>query len=255
MSTKHIETIISSGIKSMSLSHYPETLPYIFEILDLAEHYAFFDALEDYYIPDCGIGGYSYHGKEHCFAVALNCYEGMHSTELPYEKEEKRALMLAALYHDANHLRIVEDDKRNIAIAIQTLQEANEFARHPVDHKTLENAIKLIRYTTYPHISSSARIRNRSALVIRDADLMTSYEPQDRMVELIVGLYNEINDRRNYNGKAPLTLDTFLDMNNTLLGKIQWNTRWAKNKAFHYNFPQMIKNMRSAFVKRGLLTA
>lgn len=249
MNKHEIEAIIKSNIATMTLSHQKDILPHIFEMLDLKEYYSIFDEIDDSFYMSTAISQddeetVCYHNKVHAQAVALNCYEAIHSTNLPIEKEEQRALLLAALYHDANHLRGETNDCVNVAYAIQTLQDAHKHVKYQVSPKILNKALRLINYTEYPYVVISKHIKDYSALVIRDADLMMSYEPDEVAIDLHVGLFNEFNQKRYFMGEPQMTFDSFLENNTKFLQKIEWNTRWARNKAFMHNHPQRTKDLR-----------
>lgn len=248
MNNHEIETIISTGIATMTLSHKKDILPHIFESLDLKEYYEAFEAVDDVFVPRSMNPDQepiaSYHNKLHMKAVALNCYEAMHSTLTEFSKEDKQALMVAALYHDQKHTRIAGHDSVNIGIALKALDDVHGSVNYKIPTKAYVKAQKLIRHTEYPYVVASNHISDPLSLIIRDADLMMSYEQDDVALELHMGLFNELNQKRQYANQSELSIVDFIEGNTKFLQKVEWNTRWARNKAFKYNFPLQIKELR-----------
>lgn len=260
MNNHEIETVISSGIATMTLSHKKDILPHIFESLDLKEYYDIFDELDDSFYMASPISendeeALSYHNKVHSQAVALNCYEAIYSTNLMMDRDERKALMLAALYHDAQHSQGEAKDFINITYATETLQDAHKHVKYRVSSKILNKAIRLIGYTEYPYTVVSKNIRDKSALIIRDADLMMSYELDEVAIDLHVGLFNEINQGRYFLSEPLMPFESFIEKNTEFLQKIEWNTRWARNKAFMHNFPQRTKYLRMKLSETKLAMA
>lgn len=253
MKKHEFEAAIEEGIKNMNLSHRKELLPYIFESLDLKEYYEAFEAVDDVFVPWSMNPDQepiaSYHNKLHMKAVALNCYEAMHSTLTVFSKEDKQALMVAALYHDQKHTRIAGHDSVNIGMALKALDDAHGSVDYKIPTKAYVKAQKLIQHTEYPYVVTSANIRDPLSLIIRDADLMMSYEQDDVALELHMGLLNELNQKRQYANQSELSIVDFIEGNTKFLQKVEWNTRWARNKAFKYNFPLQIKELRKKLFK------
>jgi RecG-like helicase len=260
MNKHEIEATIKTNIASMTLSHQKDILPHIFEMLDLKEYYDIFDQFDDSFYMSTSLSqddeeALCYHNKVHSQAVALNCYEAIYSTNLLMEKDEQRALVLAALYHDAQHLRGEANDYVNVAYAVQALQDAHKNVKYQVSPKILNKALRLINYTEYPYVVMSKHIKDRSALVIRDADLMMSYEPDEVAIDLHIGLFNEFNQKRYFLGEAQMSFESFIENNTKFLQKIEWNTRWARNKAFMHNHPQRTKDLRKKLSEVKMISA
>ena len=245
MKKHEFEAAIEEGIKNMNLSHRKDLLPYIFESLDLQEYYQRFEELDDGYNRWIATEqAKTYHNKLHMKAVALNCYEAMHSTLTEFSKEDKQALTVAALYHDANHTRIAGHDSVNIGMALKALDDVHGSVNYKIPTKAYVKAQKLIRHTEYPYVVASSHISDPLSLIIRDADLMMSYEQDYVALELHMGLFNELNQKRQYANQSGLSIADFIEGNTKFLQKVEWNTRWARNKAFKYNFPLQIKELR-----------
>lgn len=260
MNKHEIEAIIKTNIASMTLSHQKDILPHIFEMLDLKEYYDIFDQFDDSFYMSTSLSqddeeALCYHNKVHSQAVALNCYEAIYSTNLLMEKDEQRALLLAALYHDAKHPRAWEKDWINITYAMEALQDAHNKVKYQVSPKILNKAIRLINYTEYPYVVVSKHIKDQSALILRDADLMMSYEPDEVCLDLYVGLFNEFNQGKYFLGEVSMAFETFIENNTKFLQKIEWNTRWARNKAFMHNHPQRTKDLRKKLSEVKMISA
>ena len=245
MKKHEIEAAIQDGIKNMNLSHRKDVLSHIFESLDLKEYYEAFEQLDDGYNRWFSGGqAKTYHNKLHMKAVALNCYEAMHNTLTEFSKADQQALMVAALYHDAQHTRVAPTDSINIGMALKALDAVHKTVVHKLPKLAYQKAVKLIRHTEYPYVVTSANIKCPLSLIIRDADLMMAYETDCLAVELYTGLFNELVEKRKHNGESELTKEAFIEDNTKFLQKAQWNTRWARNKALVYNFPRRIVQLK-----------
>lgn len=254
MNNREIETIISTGIATMTLSHKKDILPHIFESLDLKEYYEIFDELDDSFyvasvISEAGEEVLSYHNKVHAQAVALNCYEAMHSTLTEFSKADQQALMVAALYHDTRHTRVAPTDSINIGMALKTLDAVHKTVVRKLPKLAYQKAVKLIRHTEYPYVVTSANIKCPLSPIIRDADLMMAYETDYLAIELYTGLFNELVEKCKLNRESELTKEAFIEGNTKFLQKVQWNTRWARNKAFVHNFPRRIVQLKELLAK------
>lgn len=247
---KHeFEAAVKQYISTMTLSHRKDLLPLIFDRYGLKEYYDAFLQIDDSFFNSDGEEDLCYHNSIHAQAVTLNCYEAMHSTELPISMDDRKSILLAAIFHDAYHSRGVWPDNNNIANAMDALKEVHREVAHKVSAPIFNKAIKLIGYTQYPYVVKSEHIKDYCARVIRDADLMMLYEPEEIAVDLHVGLFNEMKDG-GYEQENPISFNTFIEKNSDFLYKIQWNTRWARNKSFMYNYPQLIRQMKTKLTER-----
>ena len=91
---------------------------------------------------------------------------------------------------------------------------------------------------------TSANIKCPLSPIIRDADLMMAYETDYLAIELYTGLFNELVEKCKLNRESELTKEAFIEGNTKFLQKVQWNTRWARNKAFVHNFPRRIVQLK-----------
>lgn len=253
MKTQQVVKIIDSAIKEMKLSHHKEVLPFIFESLGISEYYEQFQEWDDVFKCDedstvqC-----TYHNKVHAYAVALNCFEATESTITQFSREDMRALMLAALYHDYKHAKIIGDDFINIKAAIVGINEIHKKVKRKVLPETLARALKLIRHTEYPYRVASSVISDPLSHILRDADMMMVYEPTDISVKLLRGLLNEINNTRRNQDKEPMSVVDFVTENIKFLRGIIWCTRWAKTKAYRRNLPSTIHNVSARLLDASI---
>ena len=238
----------------MTLSHHKELLPYIVETHGLKDYYDAFLETDDSFFNTDGEEDLCYHNKIHAAAVALNCYEALHCTDLPTSTEDKKSVLLAAVFHDTGHSRGLWSDENNIAKAIDALKKVHRDVIYKVTDPILNKAVKLIGYTQYPYVTKSDHIRDYCARVIRDADLMMLYEPDEVAVDLHIGLFNEMKDG-GYGHEGLISQSAFIEKNSNFLYNIQWNTRWARNKAFMHNHPQLIRRMKIKLTERLSLLA
>jgi hypothetical protein len=249
MNKHNFEILVKQYSSSMTLSHHKELLPIIFETHGLKDYYDAFTRTYDGLFNSDGKEELCYHNKTHAAAVTLNCYEAVYSTELPISVDDKKSILLAAIFHDTDHSRGAWLDVLNIANAINALKQAHKEATYKVTVPILNKAVKLIGYTQYPYVVASDRIKDYCARVIRDADLMMLYEPSEVAVDLHVGLFNEMKDG-GYGQEGPVSPDTFIEKYSNFVYNIRWNTRWARNKAFMHNYPQLIKQMKVKLTER-----
>lgn len=184
---------------------------------------------------------FTYHNIKHVNQMLLNCYEGAIYEKI--SRQEIKCLLIAAMFHDANHSLGREYDEINIINAIKCLSDINKYNYENGLHSLSETDFKLatdcIRYTKYPYIDKGRIPRNdecKPFRIIRDADLMTVYNYKTSM-DLYQGLFNEL--------KQELNVLRFMELQREFLFNVQWNTQWAKKKAFVRNYPQQIKNLDS----------
>lgn len=107
-----------------------------------------------------------YHGNQHQLAVALLCYRGGYNHQL--DDEERKALLLAALFHDFGYDLHVEDHV-NIETAVSSI-EAIVNEHNPELRSRVQ---ELIRETVVPRTEPSSI----SAAILQDADLLMVTQP------------------------------------------------------------------------------
>jgi len=184
----------------------------------------------------------AYHDTTHSYQVALNCYEGGLYSGI--SNKELRVLMVAGLFHDANHTRGKHGDAVNIDNALRCMDAANRMAP---EHQRLKpeeflEARELIKYTEYPY--KAKKISSTLGRILRDADMMALYTTDaDTLLELFLGLINEtmtiwhftrVGER--FQG-TQASIDEFWQKQRRFISMMEWNTSWGKIKAFKRNWP------------------
>lgn len=114
-----------------------------------------------------------YHGYQHLLTVAINAYAGAVSEGL--SRESKRRIVLAALFHDVDHLtgRATVDDE-NIVRAIDAWRKLCPRGLTLADQDAVAS---LIASTRYPHVEPASI----DEAVLQDADLLQSLEPDGEL--------------------------------------------------------------------------
>ena len=135
-----------------------------------------------------------YHNNEHCFTVAINCFEGAIFHNL--SENDTRNTVIAALFHDFNHSAGIHTDDINVQIAIEGTKDF--LTNIPKDKEYFnENNIKdicnIISVTQYPFIKTPHTLQEK---IIRDSDLMQYLEPDGE--EFLNGLAKELNLNLNW---------------------------------------------------------
>ena len=166
-----------------------------------------------------------YHNSYHSQCMVLNCYEGAYHEKLPLD--DTRALVAAALLHDANHSGGKESDEQNIEHAVEFVQICQRYASAlhiGLSEYELSECIDCVKITKYPYENVPASPAQR---IIRDADLMQPYE-QDQQILLTqyLGLKRELEA----NGKSYSKIE-FAEGMYEFLNSIAWYTIWATDKA------------------------
>jgi hypothetical protein len=108
-----------------------------------------------------------YHNFQHMLFVMVMCYLACKYYGRRLSPRQMRNLLIAAIFHDFNHLDEPENDDLNIARAIRGLR------KHilPEDAPYLDEIEEIIESTQYPH-RKTAEPLSLSCQIIRDADLM-----------------------------------------------------------------------------------
>jgi hypothetical protein len=98
-----------------------------------------------------------------------------------------------------------------------------------------------IRATRFPW--NTANKTSEISKILRDADLMYPYVKDPNIVkQLTTGLFNEMFPDVVYEEATEATKELFKDMKCKFHTTFVWNTRWAKMKAFKYNYPMLSRN-------------
>ena len=155
---------------------------------------------------------YGYHNFRHIFHVTGLCYQACLFYRNKLTRREIRNLLIAAMFHDFDHLGLLGDDDLNIAKAIRGLE------RHILDQDrpNLPDIVLLIKATEYPYKVPSVKLE-LSAQIIRDCDLSQSLSVA-WIQQVVFGLAEEW-------GKKPIEV---LRMQESYLDHLNFETEWAR---------------------------
>lgn len=223
---------------SLTLADHTDVTAELFANRGLAEYYELFCTFHKNGPTNV------YHGNEHAFMTALNCFEGALYSKCT--TSEIKSLLVAGLYHDARHSQGKYSDKYNVELAKSCLMACH--AQVPVHHqlkeKELRAAIQAISNTQYPYL-----VKNVSATecrVLRDADMMATYcADKAKRLGLFMGLLGEINTGRDhrYDESKPLSIPEFCEQQTVFASTMAWNTQWAKMKSSRLNWPLLSRQL------------
>ena len=107
-----------------------------------------------------------YHNFNHIKTVVIYCYEMVLFTY--FENSDRRALLLAALFHDFNHSQGKFDDTYNVSIAIDNMKK---WCLGIESAYTIDLATELMRATEVPHVIPDDKLTELQK-VIQDADCL-----------------------------------------------------------------------------------
>ncbi len=237
MSTKLDLTALNDAVQKFDLANQQQHLVKLFEHYGLVSYLIGFDEVQ----PD--EDGPVYHGIMHSYMTALNCLEGSIHTGLG--NSEKRAMLVAGLYHDVLHSRGQFSDNINISVAVKQLEAIHarvpeHLKLKPEELKIAITAIRQSKYLNGRYVSSKPSVYGA---ILQDADRMGAYCTNDEeLVGMWVGLYNEIDYGRRYNFEPPLSAEQFMEMQSNFHSSVKWNTKWATVKAMKLNWPNKWKN-------------
>lgn len=184
-----------------------------------------------------------YHGIMHAYLTALNCLEGAIHAGLG--ESECRSMIVAGLFHDALHSQGKYNDRHNVIEAVKQLTLVH--SRAPEPNKLTDEEFKLavlaIKKTVFIDGKYYGACNSVYSKIIRDADMMAVYcTDKEELKNMLLGLYAEINEKRIIFFEPALTLEEFRKQQLSFLGKVAWNTNWAKLKAVYMNWPQRCKD-------------
>lgn len=151
-----------------------------------------------------------YHDLNHLMTVLKYCYYGAIYEGIVNEKELKE-LLIAAIFHDANHSGGKKTDDLNIKNAKKIIKEFVESQDIEVGIGAIND---ILDATQYPYVVDELSTRQA---IIRDADLMQVYE-YNWIQQNIGGLSSELN----------MDFIEFLKPQRKFLESIEFNTDWAK---------------------------
>lgn len=230
-----LEQKLDQAIMDSRLADYPEFIEPIFKSLDITPYLnAYNKSVEG--AKDCPN---VYHGKTHSLQVVLNAYEAALNEGWTYD--DKRVVLLAALFHDHGHSHGRYNDSRNVKVAANNFQliHADIKSKHKLSEESALRVSELIIKTQYPYKTYNGFGICGLTKLLRDADIMSLVYTTDRnlRLRLFVGFINEIGIGRFE------TIKDVIEFQNKFLWSIRWSSRTATIKAMSRNWPQMGKKL------------
>jgi hypothetical protein len=155
-----------------------------------------------------------YHNFRHMMHVTWLCYEACSFYSNILSNREMRNLLIAAMFHDFDHLGRLGNDDINIMIAIRGLQ------KHILteDSPYINEIEDLIRATEYPYKKIEGKL-SLCKQIIRDADLSQALNPT-WLQQVVFGLAAEWK-------KLPFEV---LKGQDTFQKNLKFYSDWAKTK-------------------------
>jgi len=238
---------VAQAASQFRLMQHHELVSYIFRSNGVEDYLDYFNA----HNPSSDI---PYHNKYHTYCMALNVYEA--SLYYNLSIEARRALLVAALFHDYDHSGGRKTDDINVAIAANNLVDAHKqlveiYRTQPVsdvgDHfahltpKELIDAIETLLITKYPYDGPPVTMLQK---IIRDADLMQVYEEDaDRLRQQFLGLKAEMELTR-----GPFTPEQWGDGCRDFNDATVWHTQWAQDKAVALDQKACTEHLRNLLI-------
>lgn len=153
-----------------------------------------------------------YHNFRHLFHVLWNCYQAVVYYGDVLTPRQARNLLIAAMFHDFDHIGRGGNDDHNISLAIEGLR------KHilDVDRPFLADIERLIQITRFPYTIPADEI-DLCGKIIRDADLSQTLSVA-WIQQVVFGLGKEWDI-------TPLAV---LKQQSVFLGNIKFLTAWAQ---------------------------
>lgn len=175
---------------------------------------------------------HGYHNFRHVFHVLWLCHAACRYYATSLTLRQRRNLLVAALFHDFDHIGRSGDDDLNIELAIRGLY------KHilPEDAGHVGSIVSLIQITQYPYKPGSEDELSLSAQILRDADSSQALSSA-WLQQVLFGLGDEM-------GVGPITI---LGRQAQFHRDLRFRTEWAQKR-----FPQSVIDAKIAEA-RGLL--
>lgn len=243
-----IEAQIAAAIDNQNLANHPELIEHVFSIRGIKPYLDAFNARFDARVEQMKVDPKTiYHNKAHSYQVALNCLEGgMYSG---CKTSELKTLLVAGLYHDADHSYGMHTDMVNVPKACKALCEdhKNIDPKYQLSETMLEKSLDLIDHSYFPY--KVKKLPDPLIKVIRDADLMTILTSDKKLLlELMNGLHKEMNARNDhaYWDSKYVSKEQFIGKQLVFSYSVDWSSSWGKLKALKQNFLQKGKDVCAA---------
>jgi hypothetical protein len=152
-----------------------------------------------------------YHDLNHLLTVMKYCYQGAVVENV--NGKALKELLIAAIFHDANHSGGKKTDEENIEEAKRVMKKFVESENIDVN---IESMNEILDATQYPYVIEPEDL-NLSQAIIRDADIMQIYQ-YNWIQQNIYGLAQELN----------MSFVDFLKSQKKFMDAAEFNTKWGK---------------------------
>jgi hypothetical protein len=173
----------------------------------------------DYVVVENPSNELPYHNLHHTNCLVINCAAGAVAMNLP--EEERRVLLLSAVFHDFAHSGGRRKDHHNIGMAVAALR--SYCATDASVEDAVGDAVGIIESTEFPPVAEPVTLSEK---IIRDADMMQIYMPGWRE-QILVGLRKEIEVATS----KPMSLAEMVRVQVSFMESVRWHTSWAKERA------------------------
>lgn len=155
-----------------------------------------------------------YHNFRHMCHVVWLCWTACRYYEKELTPRQRRALLIAAMFHDFNHTGKFGPDSVNIQRAIDAVDQYLD----PADRDLRSDIVRMIKATEYPY-KVPIELLDLSALILRDADMSQAFSVA-WIQQVVLGLSSEW-------GKTPLEV---LKLQAPFLNSLTFHTAWAREQ-------------------------
>lgn len=190
------------------------------DLADICYHYGL-TPVYDWFGDNNPSNDLPYHNRYHAQCMMLYCHEGARVAALT--SAQTKTLLLAALFHDGDHLGGTAPDTVNIPRALALVDKA--VAAGLIRHEMAQDVQQLIRATEWPHVQGEPGV---AEAIIRDADMMSLASPC-WFEHVFVGLRQEMEHRM-----GPLTLAEFCDVSQNFVDQLVLHSQWGKDQEKAY---------------------
>lgn len=116
---------------------------------------------------------HGYHGLRHMLHVTWVCYQACNYYSMEQlSKRQMRNLLIAALFHDYDHVGQPGDDAINLNVAVAAMRKY----LLPFDGQFADAIERIMRVTQYPHVDLDHE-KSLEQSIIRDADMSQALGP------------------------------------------------------------------------------
>lgn len=209
----------------------------------------FYEYARDHYLAKDEYSKNKYHNWTHIQNMTLNAYEGFLYSKV--EGVELRSGMIAALFHDFDHLRVSGiDDTINIRKAVKGFLLCNQNAeKHALKPEQEQSVVEYIQSTRFPYVGSVLKL-SVITRVLRDADMMMIYiSDKDVVAAALAGLFNE-RPYPEMTRNIRFEMNEFLRNQTTFTRKLVWQSAWGKKKSIIVNWIHHSKVAQLYLTKR-----